>query len=514
MLNNVVTNSGKSLSIEGTSSGNSIYMNDLVNAYSVSGVTNAYQSPAELTYAYHGKTYTCKLGNYWAGLKAPDANGNGVGDIAYYGTNMKDVFILMESQANYAIGGTVSPTPAPTATPAPTIAPTAKPTGTPTIAPTITPTAKPTVTPVPGSNPAAPIQIDPAVPANAVRVATQAQVDALAAGSNAVLTADLSGLTISKQINLFGAGHKVGSVTMTAAGARLSGAVAGTVTVKAANCVVDHCTIYGTGANAVRIDRVNGVKILSNTIHGSKTTNCAGIYATNMTGLVADGNTISGAYYCIYTYGCKDPQISHNMVKHEEGFRQGNDYFITYTDGGVFRYNEVEYDPYHGPGHMEDHNGMAFDHISGMTLENNKASGHYYCFKVYNSHDVLIQNNVMYKGGACLRVGFYDQRITVKNNKMTGDAAIGYSDVWINDGVKDSIFEGNEISYMNYGIKITHYPEGTKYLYGAPSTPCSNITLKNNYIHHCTVALGIYDKGSTIESGNRIEDCKTVRSMY
>lgn len=91
---------------------------------------------------------------------------------------------------------------------------------------------------------------------------------------------------------------------------------------------------------------------------------------------------------------------------------------------------------------------------------------------------------------------------------------MGYSDVWINDGVKNCVFENNEISYMKYGFKVTHYPPGTKYLYGYPSLPCSNIVLKNNYIHHCTVALCIADKGATIESGNRIENCKVVRNMY
>ncbi len=43
---NKVTNSGKGLSIEGTSSGNTIYFNDFNNGYSVSGVTNTFNSPS------------------------------------------------------------------------------------------------------------------------------------------------------------------------------------------------------------------------------------------------------------------------------------------------------------------------------------------------------------------------------------------------------------------------------------------------------------------------------------
>lgn len=487
------------LKISGTG-GNRVFLNDFLDGASVSG-TNSFNTNS-MSYPYRGKTYTSYMGNYWGGYKGADANGNGIGDTAYRGVTFTDYYPLMEPWRNYGYGGT-TPTPAPTATP--------RPTGTPTATPGPTATPAPTATPSPGNGP---IQISPTVPSNAVRVSSQAQINALPAGANAVLTADLSSLTISKQINLFAAGHRVGSVTMTAAGARLSGAVASAVYVKAPRCIVDHCTITATGSSAVRVDRVNDVQVLSNVIRGSRTSNCIGIYATNLTGIVIDGNTLSGAYYCIYTYGVTNPQISYNHVKHESGYRQGNDYFITYTYGGVFRNNKVDYDPYHGPGSSQDHNGMAFDRVFGMTMENNEANGHYYCFKVYNSKDCTIQNNVMYKGGACLRVGFYCERITVRNNKITGDAAVGYSDVWINDGVKNCVFENNEISYMKYGFKVTHYPPGTKYLYGYPSLPCSNIVLKNNYIHHCTVALCIADKGATIESGNRIENCKVVRNMY
>ncbi len=144
---NTVTNSARGLSIEGSSNSNSIYLNNFNNGYSVSGVTNTFNSPSAMTYTYHGKTYTGILGNRWANYLSTDQNGNGLGDKVYYGTGFRDNYPLMESQANFATGGTT--TPQPTVTPAPTIAPTPRPTVTPTPAPTIAPTPRPTVTPTP-----------------------------------------------------------------------------------------------------------------------------------------------------------------------------------------------------------------------------------------------------------------------------------------------------------------------------------------------------------------------------
>ncbi len=48
---NTVTNCGRGISIEGTSSGNAIYFNDFNNGASVSGVANKFSSPSTLTYS-------------------------------------------------------------------------------------------------------------------------------------------------------------------------------------------------------------------------------------------------------------------------------------------------------------------------------------------------------------------------------------------------------------------------------------------------------------------------------
>ncbi len=148
---NIVTNSGRGLSIEGTSSGNSIYLNDFNNGYSVSGVINKYNAPTSQAYTYHGRTWSGILGNHWANYQSTDLNGNGLGDRVYYGTGFRDNYPLMETQANFVIGGSATPTPNPTITPTikPTVTPTPKPTINPTIKPTATPTPRPTVIPTP-----------------------------------------------------------------------------------------------------------------------------------------------------------------------------------------------------------------------------------------------------------------------------------------------------------------------------------------------------------------------------
>ncbi len=140
---NMVTNCGKGLNIEGTSTGNAIYFNDFNNGYSVSGVTNTFNSPSAQTFTYQGKAWSGILGNRWANYVSTDLNGNGLGDKVYTGNGFKDNYPLMASIANFAIGGSATPTPEPhgnpgadgnsgaygnprpTVTPAPTATPTA-----------------------------------------------------------------------------------------------------------------------------------------------------------------------------------------------------------------------------------------------------------------------------------------------------------------------------------------------------------------------------------------------------
>ncbi|HEY3272430.1 MAG TPA: NosD domain-containing protein, partial [Methanocella sp.] len=149
---NKVTSSAKGLSIEGTSTGNTIYFNDFNNGNSVSGVTNTFSSPAAQSYAYHAQNWPAHvLGNFWADYRSADQNGNGLGDSVYTLNGITDSNPLMESIASFTIGGTATPRPTVTPTPAPTVTPTPRPTATPTPAPTITPTStpRPTATPVP-----------------------------------------------------------------------------------------------------------------------------------------------------------------------------------------------------------------------------------------------------------------------------------------------------------------------------------------------------------------------------
>ena len=147
---NTVTNCGKGLSIEGTSSGNTIYFNSFNNGYSVSGVTNTYSSPSALAYTYHGKAWPARvLGNFWGNYRSTDQNDNGLGDAVYRSNGITDNNPLMEPVSSFSPGGTISPTP----TPGPIVTPTPRPSVTPTPVPTASPTPRPTVTPTPTPNP-------------------------------------------------------------------------------------------------------------------------------------------------------------------------------------------------------------------------------------------------------------------------------------------------------------------------------------------------------------------------
>ena len=63
LTGNKVTSSGKGLNIEGSSTGNVIYLNDFNNGYS-SGGSNTFYSPVT-RYTYHGNLMTNYLGNHW-----------------------------------------------------------------------------------------------------------------------------------------------------------------------------------------------------------------------------------------------------------------------------------------------------------------------------------------------------------------------------------------------------------------------------------------------------------------
>jgi parallel beta-helix repeat protein len=114
---NKVTNCGKGLSMEGSSTGNTVYFNDFNNGYSVSGVTNTYNSPSAVTFTYKGKTYSHIIGNFWGDYKSTDQNDNGLGDAVYRSNGITDSYPLIASIANFALGGTPTPTATPTPVP-------------------------------------------------------------------------------------------------------------------------------------------------------------------------------------------------------------------------------------------------------------------------------------------------------------------------------------------------------------------------------------------------------------
>ncbi len=345
--------------------------------------------------------------------------------------------------------------------------------------------------------------VDPAVPADAQRVGSQADVDRLLPGANAVLAADVDVLNLTASISLFGNGRSVGMVTLAAPGARVSGVTAGAIVVGADNCTVDHCTVKAQGMTAISVDGVDDARVLANTVLGLQVTDSNGIFVENADRAIVAGNRVSGAYMSIFVRDCASPLVSDNYVGHVAGFRQGIDLYGEAITGGAFRGNEVEFDPYHGTGAAQDHDAIGFRELDGVLIADNRAAGHYYTLKVYTSKNCVIENNTLTRAGS-LRTGFYDSNLVVRGNKISGEPLVGLSiGIWINDGTVDSLYEGNEIWDCQYGVQESHYPEGYAYLEGNPSLPCSNITLKNNYIHDCSGAyLHIMDKGSVTEVGN------------
>jgi parallel beta-helix repeat protein len=487
---NKVTSCGKGLNIAGTSSGNVIYFNDFNTGTSVSTVTNTYNSPSAVTYTYKGVTYSRIAGNFWGDYKSTDQNNNGLGDAVYTGSGFKDTYPLIASIANFALGGSGNPTPNPTATPAPTGTPkptvTPAPTGTPRPTVTPAPTANPTATPTPNQGgswapgsygvdqaginggPGA-IYINPAVPSGATSVSSQSALSALPAGANAVLTADLTSLKVDKAINLYGNGHTVGTVSITAAGARVSGVKSSKITISANSVTVDHCTVKTVDTSpGISATSVSNPRILSNTVNsyyvlassyqseapGVSTTASKGIYVSGCSSPVVDGNTAWNAYTNIGVYSSTDIRVSYNRIPSPAGGAdtynpvtgtgtgregRGIDIEFKYCTRGRVNNNQIDYFPYAGPGdspgtgymHYNAHDGMAFgdttDADNGcdyMEIDHNLLSGHYYPFKLYHSTYCTIEFNIVSKGGFGLKTGFLSEYNLFQYNRIIGSPAI------------------------------------------------------------------------------------------
>jgi parallel beta-helix repeat protein len=462
-----------------------------------------------------------------------DVNGNGLGDRVYYGTSFRDNYPLMETQANFATGGSATPTPAPTInptarptvtpTPNPTINPTARPTVTPTPAPTATPTSRPTVTPTPPTNSGSwapgsygvdqaglnggpgPIYINSAVPGGAVSVSSQAALSALPAGTNAVLTTDLSSLTVDRAVNLYGNGHKVATVKVTAAGARVSGVKSNQITIAASSVTVDHCVINATGtAGGIIASGVSNIRILSNDIEayagsiqtsgadiGLSYTQSFGIKVTSSVSPVIDGNTVYNGYYNFYVYGCSNIQFSYNDAPDGPRKGRGIEMYFEEINGGRINNNYIAYYPYLGPGdgfagHYNNHDGLGARKLHHVEIDHNLIYGHYYPFKVYESDYVNIEFNQVHNGGSGIRVGFCAPQSS--NNRFEGDAKVGRSiGIYVGDGCTNGWYQYNEVWNNQYGVEIYSY--ATYHLDGAKPSPSTNQTFKQNYLHNNNVLL-------------------------
>ncbi len=113
-------NGGEGIWFTDGSAGNRAYLNDFQSGIASVTSGNYWSSPDTMPYTYNGKSLTGYLGNYWAGYRGADTNGDGTGDSAYSAGNVLDSYPLAESRQNYLTDEAPSPTPAPTETPSTT----------------------------------------------------------------------------------------------------------------------------------------------------------------------------------------------------------------------------------------------------------------------------------------------------------------------------------------------------------------------------------------------------------
>jgi hypothetical protein len=429
----------------------------------------------------------------------------------------------------------VTPTPAPTGTPKPTATPAPTATPRPTVAPTPTPNQDGSW--APGSygvdqaglagGPGA-IYINPAVPSGATPVSSQSALSALPAGANAVLTADLTSLTVDKAVNLFGNGHTAGKVSITAAGARVSGVKSSKITISANSVTVDHCTVKTVDTSpGISASKVAGPRILSNTVDsyyvldsahqsdapGVSTTASKGIYVDTCSSPVVDGNIAYNAYTNIGVYSSTDIRVSYNHIPSPSGGpdtynpatgtgtgREGRgiDMELKYCTRGRVNNNQIDYFPYAGPGdgpsygymHYNAHDGLAFgdttDADNGcdyLEIDHNKVSGHYYPFKLYHSTHCTIEFNNVSMGGYGLKAGFLSEYDLFQYNRVVGipalDGKVHTPGLYIDRGASNLWYRYNEISGCDLGLEIySGYSDYT------PVRKCDNITLQQCYLHN------------------------------
>ncbi len=366
------------------------------------------------------------------------------------------------------------------------------------------------------------------MPSGATSVASQSALSALPAGANAVLTTDLSTLKVDKAINLFGNGHTVGTVTVTAAGARVSGVKSSKITISANSVTVDHCTVKAVDTGAgISASGVSNPRILSNTVNayyvldsahqsvapGVSTTASKGILVDSCSSPVVDGNTAWNAYNNIAVYHSTDIRVSFNHVPSPPGGAdtynpvtgtgtgregRGIDIDIKWDTRGRVNNNQIDYFPYAGPGdsytygymHYNAHDGMAFGDTTNdntgctyLEIDHNKISGHYYPFKLYHSSYCTIEFNNVSMGGYGLKTGFLSQNNLFQYNRVIGipalDGKIHTPGLYIDRGVINTWFRYNEVSGCDLGVEV--YSGYTDY---SPVRKCDNITFEQCYMHN------------------------------
>ena len=308
------------------------------------------------------------------------------------------------------------------------------------------------------------------------------------------------------------------TLTVSAAGARVSGVKSSIITVSANSVTVDHCTVTGTSSSgSIIASGVTAPRILSNTVNGYigpsglDSSGCCydvtyAIKVTNCASPVVDGNTAYNSYYNIYMTGDTNIRLSYNDILDGSRKGRGIEIYVDNCNGGRINNNQIENYPYLGSGdtgsHENNHDGMGIGDNSGtqtatqnLIIDHNLINGHYYPLKVYGSTNDTLMYNQVHGGGFELRVDFWCNNVKAIGNQLEGDTVHGVSPgIYVGDGSTNCLFQNNEVWNNEYGIEIYSY--ASYHLGNNAPAPSTNIVFKDNYMHNNKVFIW-----SAVQSG-------------